>query len=191
MSALSPVPAPTSGVRWTDLPTPLASALPSCCLSYEQSAISSTLCFHNLTNPIFRKPFVFTSIQNARGVPYCCLPAALCVSVSLWQTPSFQQLAASFPLLALFFELVSFVFRDLQTLFAKHRGVGDRDVAFFSPLAYRERSRGATRHSSTKTPGAGDASTGPPRGGLSRRSDIQTLRRSDVLSVRLGSRSNA
>src|ERR1700724_399662 len=64
MSALSPAPAPTSGVRWTDLPTPLDSALPSCCLSYKQSAFPSPLCFHNLTNPFSRKPFVFTSIQN-------------------------------------------------------------------------------------------------------------------------------
>ena len=28
----------------------------------------SVLCFHNLTNPFFRNPFLFTSIQNPRGV---------------------------------------------------------------------------------------------------------------------------
>src|ERR1700732_2371716 len=129
MLALPPAPAPTSGVRWTDLPTPLESALPSCCLSYKQSAFLPPLCFHNLTNPFSRKSFPFTSIQNPGGVPYCCFLAALCAPVPLpaptlsgWQTPSFQQLAASFSLLPLFFELASFVFRDLQPLLAKHRG---------------------------------------------------------------------
>jgi hypothetical protein len=71
MSALSPAPAPTSGVRWTDLPTPLESALPSCCLSYKQSAFLTALCFHNLTNPFSRKPFILITIRIARG----CTPA--------------------------------------------------------------------------------------------------------------------
>src|SRR5882762_2343675 len=43
MSALSPAPAPALGVRWTDLPTPLDSIHPSCCLSYKQSACLSAL----------------------------------------------------------------------------------------------------------------------------------------------------
>src|SRR5712664_603843 len=123
MSALFPAPAPTSGVRWTDLPIPLHSALPSCCLSYKQSAFFSPLCFHNLTNCFSRKPFVLITIQIARGVP-------LQIPVSLHkshhpnsQAASFQQLAASFSLLAPFFELVSFVFRDLQPLF-ENTGVG-------------------------------------------------------------------
>src|SRR5258707_14206835 len=123
MSALSPAPAPTSGVRWTDLPTPLDSALPSCCLSYKQSALLPPLCFHNLTNPFSRKPFGFTSMQNPGGGPLSRFPAVLCVSVPLpapalsgWQTQCFQQLAGSFSLLAPFFGLVSFVLIDLQTL---------------------------------------------------------------------------
>src|SRR5260370_6906060 len=126
MSALSPAPAPTSGVRWIDLPTPLDFVLPSYCLSYKQGAFPPPLCFHNLTNPFSRKPFGFTSMQNPGGGPLSRFPAVLCVSVPLpapalsgWQTQCFQQLAASFSLLALFFELVSFVFRDFQTLLAK------------------------------------------------------------------------
>jgi hypothetical protein len=147
MSALFPAPTHQSGVRWTDLPTPLDSAFPSCYLSYKQSAFLPLLCFHNLTNPFSRKPFSLITIRIAGGVP-------LQVPVSFHkshhcnsQAASFQQLAASFSLLALFFKLVSFVFRDLQPLLAKHRGWG-RGVAFsrHSSLVYPERSRGATRH---------------------------------------------
>ena len=84
MSALSPVPAPTSGVRWTDLPTPLDSALPSCCLSYKQSAFLPPLCFHNLTNPFSRKPFSLITIRIARGVPLPHFPGcAPCLGVSV------------------------------------------------------------------------------------------------------------
>src|SRR5258708_15390846 len=68
MSALSPAPAPISGVCWIGLPTPLDSALPSCCLSYKQSVCLSPLCFHGLTNPFSRKSFPFTSICVA---PWC------------------------------------------------------------------------------------------------------------------------
>src|SRR6266404_4767358 len=49
MSALSPAPAPTLGVRWADLPSPLDFALPICCLSYKQSALLPPLCFQPLT----------------------------------------------------------------------------------------------------------------------------------------------
>jgi len=62
MSALFPAPAPALGVGWTDLPTPLDSTHPSCCLSYKQSAYLSPLCFHGLTNPFSRNSFPFTSI---------------------------------------------------------------------------------------------------------------------------------
>src|ERR1700737_3690652 len=91
MSALSPAPAPTSGVRWTDPPTTLESALPSCCLSYKQGASLSVLCFHNLTNPFSRKPVVFISIQNPRGVSPTDPPRSryfrLCVSVPCLPRP--------------------------------------------------------------------------------------------------------
>jgi hypothetical protein len=48
----------------------------------------------------------------------------LCVSVSLWQIPSFQCLGASCFLLPLFFALVPFVFSSFQPLFPKTPGVG-------------------------------------------------------------------
>src|ERR1700732_31244 len=76
MLALPPAPAPTSGVRWTDLPTPLESALPSCCLSYKQSPFLSPLCFHNLTNCFSRKPLVLITICVA---PWC-FPRGLRIS---------------------------------------------------------------------------------------------------------------
>src|SRR5258708_19680491 len=43
MSALSPAPAPASGVRRANLLTPLESALTDCCLSYKQNAPVSPL----------------------------------------------------------------------------------------------------------------------------------------------------
>ena len=52
MSALSPASARTSGVRWSDLPTSSESALPSCCLSYKQSAFWSPLCFQLLADSL-------------------------------------------------------------------------------------------------------------------------------------------
>src|SRR5580704_14411316 len=77
MSALSPAPAPTSRVRWIDLPTPLDSALPRCCLSYKQSAFLSPLCFHNLTNCFSHNSFILITICVA---PWCFpfLCEALC-----------------------------------------------------------------------------------------------------------------
>ena len=57
-------------------------------------------------------------------VPTCgCCFAVSVPSVPLWQTPSFQQLAASCFLLRSFFALVPFVFNRLQPLFTKCRGV--------------------------------------------------------------------
>src|SRR5258708_2081881 len=43
MSALSPAPAPASGVRWANLLTPLKFALTDCCLSYKQNVPISPL----------------------------------------------------------------------------------------------------------------------------------------------------
>src|ERR1700720_803629 len=98
MSALSPAPAPTSGVRWTDLPTPLESALPTCYLSYKQSAFLSPLCFHNLTNCFSRKSPVLIIIRIARGCAASgnshSRPLRLCVSGAQWQTTYFQALTS-------------------------------------------------------------------------------------------------
>jgi hypothetical protein len=53
-----------------------------------------------------------------------CLRPARPTGTSLLQMPSFQQLAASCSLLALFFALPFFVFSSLQPLLAKTGGVG-------------------------------------------------------------------
>src|SRR6266478_8349690 len=51
MSALSHAPAPTSGVHWADLLTPLKFALTDCYLSYKQNALLPPLCFQLLADP--------------------------------------------------------------------------------------------------------------------------------------------
>jgi hypothetical protein len=78
--------------------------------------------FQALTNPFFRKPFLFTSIQNPRGVtpprPLGALSRSFCSILC------FQQLAASFFLFAFFLHTCAFVFSGLQPLLQKHRGYG-------------------------------------------------------------------
>src|SRR6266436_5379592 len=129
MSALSP-PAPALGARWTDLPNSLDSIYPSCCLSYKQSAGLSPLCFHGLTNCFSRKPFDLITICVAPGGvpsysvisvlrPPCPLRCAFSCSCAVVR---FQQLADSFALLALFFELVPFIFRHLHPFLKKTGG---------------------------------------------------------------------
>ncbi len=187
MSALSPAPAPTSGVRWTDLPTPLDSALPSCCLSYKQSALLPPLCFHNLTNPFSRKPFGFTSMQNARGWALSFPGGALCLSVPGCPGPVGVANSMLSAACSLFFSLGSLFrarlvcFQILAASFRKTPGVG---VSI--PIRSLDSWQGVDEHSQCRR-----CFYGTRGGELSRRSDIQTLRRSDVLSVRLGSRSNA
>jgi hypothetical protein len=89
-----------------------------------------SFCFHNVTNPFSRNSFIFTSIQNPRGVT---LPRSFQEALRLWvsvvsavclsrQIPSFQQFAASCSLLPFFSALLSFVFSSLQTLFPKQGG---------------------------------------------------------------------
>jgi hypothetical protein len=97
-----------------------------------KSLVSQPHCFHIYTNPW--------------GVgPVALNPGFLCLRVSVppWQTPSFYGLGDSFSLLPLFSEIVPFVFKSLQPLFAKCRGWG-------------------IRHSSLKAPGVG-ASAPTPR----------------------------
>src|SRR6267154_3612669 len=123
MSALSPAPAPTSGVRWTDLPTPLDSTDPSCCLSYKQSADLSPLCFHGLTNCFSRKPFVLITICVAPGCTPLVPSDAGCLGCS-WGKPS-----VSILLRTLLRSCGSFVgarrlFSATYELFCKTPGVG-------------------------------------------------------------------
>jgi hypothetical protein len=145
MSALSPAPAPTSGVRWTDLPTPLVSALPSCCLSYKQSAFLPPLCFHNLTNPFSRKPLVFTSIQNPGGVtpPGILFSdfSALLLSVSV-TNPAFLYCCGLFCALYPLFRARVFCFQRLTDSFRKTPGGGGGLSLFLATRLPRAEPRG-------------------------------------------------
>src|SRR5258708_38791773 len=75
-----------------------------------------------------RSQRVAHSSRHHGGVAPSAFPvhavAVSALSVSLWQTPCFQQFAASLSLFALFFALSSFVFNSLQTLLQKHPGWG-------------------------------------------------------------------
>src|ERR1700730_7608385 len=127
MSALCPAPAPASGVRWTDLPTLLDSALPSCCLSYKQSTFLSPLCFHNLTNCFPRKSFVLITICVAPGVfrPAFSGRASLaqCLGVSV-ANPVFLYSCGLFCALCPLFRARAVYFQRLTDSSCKTPGVG-------------------------------------------------------------------
>jgi hypothetical protein len=88
--------------------------------------------YQQLTNPSFRNPFVFSSIQNARG----CGGAHFQFSISSplrrhlprpargGKSHVLSSLPPLCPLFALFSALPSFVFNRLQPLFPKHPGWG-------------------------------------------------------------------
>src|SRR5882724_5073606 len=124
MLASFPAPTPTVGVRWTDLLTPLDSALPSCYLSYKQSAGLSPLCFHGLTNPFSRNSFPFTSICVA---PWC-FPRALRISgVPAPHWVGELMLSITYSLifaLGSLFRACAVCFQRLTASFAENRGVG-------------------------------------------------------------------
>src|SRR5882762_7473974 len=124
MSALLPARAPASGVRWTDLPNPLDSAHPSCCLSYEQSTCLPPLCFHGFTNPFSPNSFPFTSICVA---PWC-FPRALRISgvpAPHWVGKLIFSIACSlFFALGSLFGACAVCFQRLTASFAENRGVG-------------------------------------------------------------------
>jgi hypothetical protein len=132
MSAPFPAPAPIFGVRWTDLPSPLDSALPSCCLSYKQRAFCSPLCFHSVTNCFFGNSFVFkiicvalsyflSGLQNLGFLrPAAGWRANVFNSLQPLACPEPRRVRSWGP----FFALVPFVFRGLRPLFPKHRGWG-------------------------------------------------------------------
>src|SRR6266404_708169 len=124
MSALSPAPAPALGVRWTDLPTPLDSTHPYCCLSYKQSTYLSPLCFHGLTNPFSRKSFPFISICVAPS----CFPGS--VQISDTPRPALGRQANPFnnlqPLFRSWFSFRSVcrLFSEAYSLFCRKQGGG-------------------------------------------------------------------
>ena len=54
---------------WGVLPRCLGvDSAPSASRRYHLPSLLSALCFHTLTKPFFRKPFIFTSMQNPWGV---------------------------------------------------------------------------------------------------------------------------
>jgi len=85
------------------------------------------LYFHTLTNRFSRKHFGFTFIRNPRGVTlrhsYSRL-IRLCGSVSLWQIPCSQQLAASYTSLCALFRAPILCFQSFAASFPKTPGVG-------------------------------------------------------------------
>ena len=104
MSALSPAPAPTSGVRWTDLPTPIDIVLASCCLSYKQRRFCRPFVFITLqipfpASPMFSHPYktpgsVTHSVDSHSGLLRLCVSQPLpAPTTSGWQTLCFHQLA--------------------------------------------------------------------------------------------------
>jgi len=81
------------------------------------------LCFHTLTNPFFRNPFLFTSMQNPRGCGVEILGTDLLfsvLSVPLRQIHSFQAFAASLPSFSASRPLFSIV----CSLFSQNTGGG-------------------------------------------------------------------
>jgi hypothetical protein len=87
------------------------------------------LCFHNLTNPFSRKPFVCRSIQNPGGVGYVCTywnvaveSAIFVLAITDHNSRAFSSLQPLCFSWALFCELPSFVFNRLQPLLQKRGG---------------------------------------------------------------------
>jgi len=128
MSALSPAPAPTSGVHWINLPTPLESTLPTCCLSYKQRARLSPLCFHGLTNPFHPTPFLSHLSALPPGVSPT--PSDSAILAPHWVGELILSIAYSlfFALGSLFRSACRFCFQRLTASFAENGGwVGCRE----------------------------------------------------------------
>ena len=130
-SAPSPQERPTAH-SCSDFCLSPVSITPAIAPSFVQRSMSLIYRFYaeSLSNPFIHR--IYTNRPGVGGyrpahsdVPTCgCCFAVSVPSVHLWQTPSFQQLAASCFLLRSFFALVPFVFNRLQPLFTKCRGYG-------------------------------------------------------------------
>ena len=130
----------------------------------------SPLCFHILTNCFSRNSLLFTTIRIAQG----CTPPTLPSSVFCFQPPAstheFSRTSgASLPSWCSFPQSLP-LFSTICSLFSQNPGWG-YPLAFKRPDApSASQSNSWTRRESTKTPGAGDVSTGRP----DRPSDLQT-----------------
>ena len=106
-------------VRHYLIPSLRRKADPLSCKGCRGAAVR-VLCFHNLTNCFSRKPLLLITIRIAPGVG---IPVVLYLATRHSPLPLyFHQLADSLTLFGLFFESSQFVFSNLRTLFAKHRG---------------------------------------------------------------------
>ena len=88
----------------------------------------SPLCFHTLTNPFSRNPFLFTSMPTLGGGVGVkiseALNLSLCMRCFRGKSIPFKHLPPLLPLFVLFRALSPFVFISLQPLFQKHPGGG-------------------------------------------------------------------
>ena len=115
------LPLPAAPLRRRSLPLPTTHhRLPTLFLSPPPEMAG--LCFHTLTNPSSRKPFIFTSTQIPRGCGGCSAPDL--PTFSRANSFVYKRLPPLSPLFALFSEVSSFVFNRLQPPFAKYRGRG-------------------------------------------------------------------
>ena len=117
------LPLPAAPLRRRSLPLPTTHhRLPTLFLSHPPEMAG--LCFHTLTNPSSRKPFIFTSIQIPRGVGVLRSRPSDIRTFSRANSFVYKRLPPLSPLFALFSEVSPFVFNRLQPLFAKYRGWG-------------------------------------------------------------------
>ena len=132
----------------THSPLPTLFLSPLCFLSltdpFSRLPDHPILCFHVLTNHLAGNPFIFTSIQNPRGVTP---PCDLCAPISVPSGLRFFPPLATSPLFSsacrLFFSLGpllqarSLCFQPFTASFRKTPGVGCLNLARHSSLATR------------------------------------------------------
>jgi hypothetical protein len=123
----------------THSPLPTLFLSPLCFLSltnpFSRLPDHPILCFHVLTNPLAGNPFIFTSIQNPRGVtpslrPLCSHLSALWVAVF----PAARHFPFVFIGLPPLFQARSLCFQPFTASFRKTPGVGWVDAVPHYPL---------------------------------------------------------
>jgi len=95
--------------------------------------------YQPLTNPSFRNPFVFSSIQNHGGVGVQTFDFHLGASVPRWQIPCSQQFAASFTSLCALFRTPFLSFQPFAASFCENTRVGGRTMLAEAAAAHAKR----------------------------------------------------
>jgi hypothetical protein len=142
-SLLSPAtPCVSATLRSPDhsVPAPNTS-LPAFSSTYK--SLSSTIDlqpsrYQQITDPSFRNPFVFSSIQNHGGVGVQTFNFHLGASVPRWQIPCSQQFAASFTSLCALFRTPFLCFQSFAASFAKKPGWGGPHALAESAVGTRQ-----------------------------------------------------